>query len=237
MSVATVALLSGLAPWRGQAQSVAPPASLTTQVLVTITPGEGGETRVQERFVGVGDSIVQRPRFRALTRSCASVQDVQLRDSAGSVPLSAGAPVAWVEYRESLGTHRNPAPGFELRYVVRGGGSTRDVPLILPAHPVPRTEGMREGNVTVLVESPSAQVRFPQLTRDARTGTWRGHFVAIPSFVRLTTTDGADTPCKAVTTRGDDGGLVWRFGILVAILVAWVPLYLAWARRATSADA
>jgi len=30
---------------------------------------------------------------------------------------------------------------------------------------------------------------------------------------------------------GDDGGLVWRFFLLVGIMVAWVPVYLAWARR------
>lgn len=236
-TVVALALLFFSPRDEARAQGVAPPTQLATQVLVTIRPDESGDVRVEERFVGVGDSIVQHPRFRALTRACASVQNVQLIDGGRSATLAADDTGVWVEYGESSGTARTfLSPAFELHYVVRGGGRPRDIPLILPAHPIPRTEGMREGSVTVVVESPRAHVHFPQLVRDARTGVWSGHFVAIPSFVRLTTRETATTTCDA-PARGDDGGLVWRFGVLVGILVAWVPLYLGWARRATSADA
>ena len=40
------------------------------------------------------------------------------------------------------------------------------------------------------------------------------------------------TPCdQGIGKGGDDGGLVWRFCVLVGIMIVWVPLYLAWARR------
>jgi hypothetical protein len=69
-----------------------------------------------------------------------------------------------------------------------------------------------------------------------RRGTeWDARYVAIPSFVQvsLTGVEGARTTGCAATGApvGSDGGLVWRFLLLVGIMGAWVPLYLAWARR------
>jgi len=39
-----------------------------------------------------------------------------------------------------------------------------------------------------------------------------------------------------VGAGGDNGGLVWRFFLLVGIMITWVPLYLAWARRSTERE-
>jgi hypothetical protein len=59
--------------------------------------------------------------------------------------------------------------------------------------------------------------------------------VAVPSFVEVAGLRA--TRCdEGVGAGGDDGGLVWRFCVLVGIMITWVPLYLAWARRSTERE-
>lgn len=229
------------------AQASEPPSAtvapgLTTNVSVIITPDSAGAL-VHEEFVHASDSLQQRPRFRALTRACATIEDVQLTEGDRRRSLTAGAPGPWVTFddfgeRGADSPTRARATTLTLQYRVRHQGALMDVPLILPAHAIPRVEGEREGTVHVRVEGfPSGnEVRFPQLVHDATANTWSARFVAIPSFVRLTTKDTVGE-CTAPVGHGDDGGLSWRFWLLVGILVAWVPLYLAWAQRVTSADA
>jgi hypothetical protein len=72
------------------------------------------------------------------------------------------------------------------------------------------------------------------MTRQAP-NEWSAHFVAVPSFVEVAGLRA--TPCdEGVGERGDNGGLVWRFVVLAGIMVAWVPLYLAWARRSQEGE-
>jgi hypothetical protein len=83
--------------------------------------------------------------------------------------------------------------------------------------------------VDVRVSDTATQVSFPHMTRRAP-NEWSARFVAVPSFVEIN--GPRTTPCdERAGERGDDGGLVWRFALLVGIMIAWVPLYLAWARR------
>ena len=66
-------------------------------------------------------------------------------------------------------------------------------------------------------------------------GSTRTGPVKVPSFVEVAGLRA--TPCdEGVGAGGDDGGLVWRFCALVGIMIIWVPLYLAWARRSTERE-
>ena len=79
-----------------------------------------------------------------------------------------------------------------------------------------------------------ARVSFPHMTRQAP-NEWSARFVAVPSFIEIAGLRAA--PCdEGVGEGGDNGGLVWRFFLLVGIMITWVPLYLAWARRSAERE-
>jgi hypothetical protein len=83
-------------------------------------------------------------------------------------------------------------------------------------------------SVVVRFGQTDGRVEFPHMSRQAAS-EWSGRFIAVPSFVKVRKPNpGCDALSRA---SGDNGGLVWRFALLVGIMVAWVPLYLAWARR------
>jgi hypothetical protein len=109
-------------------------------------------------------------------------------------------------------------PLVHLASAVTGNGSTRTGPV----------------NVLVRVSGAAARVAFPHMTRQAP-NEWSARFVAVPSFVEVAGLSA--TPCdEGVGAGGDDGGLVWRFCVLVGIMIIWVPLYLAWARRSAERE-
>ena len=115
-----------------------------------------------------------------------------------------------------------------MRYDAWLGGSGT-VPLVHLTAPLARTTS-RQDMVSVVVRflRDGGSVDFPHLTRQAP-NEWSGQFVATPSFVKVRKPNpGCDALSRA---PGDNGGLVWRFTLLVGIMVAWVPIYLAWARR------
>jgi hypothetical protein len=116
-----------------------------------------------------------------------------------------------------------------VRYDLWLGGS-RTIPLVHLAAPLARVDSSRQGAVTVALrfDRGAGQVEFPHMTRQAP-NEWSGRYVAAPSFVKV---GGPAFACDLRTDApGDNGGLVWRFFLLVGIMVAWVPIYLAWARR------
>ena len=87
--------------------------------------------------------------------------------------------------------------------------------------------------VTVIVNTlsvPDARVTFPSFRQQGKTA-WTGEFVGVPSFVHVAMPDSRVVRCGRPLEPNDDGGLTWRFALFVGIMVAWVPLYLMWARR------
>lgn len=133
----------------------------------------------------------------------------------------------WITWRDSS----PPGPDtirLAVRYNVWLGGS-RTIPLVHP--PVAARAGSR-GTVDMIFPHDSGVVEFPHMTRQAPT-RWSASYVAIPAFVKV---GGFAFPCDRVPPAGDNGGLIWRFRLLVLIMLAWVPLYLAWARRTTDGD-
>jgi hypothetical protein len=73
----------------------------------------------------------------------------------------------------------------------------------------------------------SGDVEFPHMTRQAP-NEWSGRYIATPAFVKI---GGFAFACDRKPPAGDDGGLVWRYWLLLGIMVTWVPIYLMWARR------
>ncbi len=93
----------------------------------------------------------------------------------------------------------------------------------------------RASGVVVSLPDAADRVTFPRMDRSGAAGEWRADFVAVPSFVSLQRAGGDDS-CADAATAHDDGGLSWRFWLLVAILVVWVPTYQWWARRQPEHD-
>jgi hypothetical protein len=135
----------------------------------------------------------------------------------------------WVTFRDTPAA-QNDSLRLDVRYDVRLAGAGV-IPLVHLSSAVTGAGSARTGPVKVLVRVPDARSRvsFPHMARQAP-NEWSAHFVAVPSFVEVAGLSA--TPCdEGVGERGDNGGLVWRFVVLTGIMVAWVPLYLAWARR------
>ncbi len=214
-----------------RAQST-PAAAASVQVTVVID--SPGRAVVRERYRVPRDTGTLQ--LQLLARACAAVSGVTVSNYVHTLPLSATLHGPWIRLRDTTGQAFNvDSLGFDVSYTVAMAAPSADIPLVQLARPIPRREDDREGSVSLSVRTDD-EVRFPRLTRSASTRTWVGRYVAIPSFVRVERagdTDSAMTTCAGRdTSDSSDGGLTWRFYTLVAIMVTWVPLYLAWARRA-----
>ena len=226
-SLALVALAGGL-----PGDVLAQDHSGTVDIGVTV--GAGGAVQVEERYVmPPGLPYVE---LRALTRSCADIRNVRVQRSGSEV---AGVQVRegpWLVLRDTTAVQGSDTLRLVVRYEVRVTGGRADIPLMHLAAPVPQRDGEREGPVRLVVRfaEEASRVVFPHMTREAPT-EWGARYVAIPSFVAvsLAGSDRVDaSDCAAPAgPPGDSGGLVWRFLLLVGIMGAWVPIYLAWARR------
>jgi len=140
----------------------------------------------------------------------------------------------WITFRDTLAA-QDDSLRLVVRYDVRPAGAGV-IPLVHLASAVTGNGSTRTGPVKVLVRVSDAATRvaFPHMTRQAP-NEWSARFVAVPSFVEVAGLGTA--PCdEGPGAGGDDGGLVWRFCALVGIMIIWVPLYLAWARRSTERD-
>ena len=193
-------------------------------VAISIIVPSAGAASVEQRY-DLRSSL--RFELRFLTRPCATIENVSVERAGLALNLAETRDGPWV-------TLRDTTPGDSLplivRYDVRLAG-TGIIPLMHLAAPLARDNAARLGAVSVAVTLPneSSRVAFPHMTRQAET-QWSARYVGVPSFVEIageTASDCVEQPVEG----GDNGGLVWRFFLLVGIMVAWVPLYLAWARR------
>jgi hypothetical protein len=215
------------------------PAGAVAGVQVSVVIDSTGRAQVRERYRIPRDTGVLQ--LQHIRRACASVGDVMLSNYVGKFTLASTEHAPWIRLRDTTGNaYSADSSGFEISYTVALAASSVDIPLVQLSRPVPRREEDREGSVSLSVVT-DGEVGFPRLTRRAPGVAWAGRFVAVPSFVRLKRTGGATTlPADCVGSapnESSDGGLTWRFWTLVAIMVAWVPLYLAWARRAQDGEA
>jgi hypothetical protein len=230
-SLGLVALLGALA---GRALGQGP--SGAADVAVTV---RAGYARVDERIV-----LAPAPasfELRALTRPCADIGDVRVEGSGTAVDVAPRPDGPWLVLGDTTPLERGDTLRLRVRYVVGLSGPRADIPLWHPTTPIPQRDGEREGTVSVRVsfEDASGRAVFPHMARRSPL-EWGARYVALPSFVEVTDAGiggGAPTPCASPGgPRGDDGGLGWRFLTLVGVMVAWVPLYLAWARRSGEED-
>ena len=185
---------------------------------ITIAVNASGSAHVEAQY-----KLAPSPKMlelSMLTRPCARVENIVLARAGVSAGFTESQNGPWGTWRDT--TMSADTVNLGLSYDVVLGGD-RSIPLLHPAAPLVRTE---PGAVNVRVRfSDEGRVEFPHMTRAV--GEWSGRYIAMPSFVKL---GGAGNECAEVPS-GDNGGLVWRFFLLIGIMVAWVPLYLSWARR------
>ena len=172
--------------------------------------------------------------LRVLTRPCATIENLHFEQAGSVLSVTQSRAGPWITFH---GTIAAPDDSLRLfvRYDVRPAG-TGVIPLVHLATALTGTGSTRAGPVTVdvRVSDASARVVLPHMTRRAP-NEWSAPFVAVPSFVEIARLRAA--PCaEGAGQGGDNGGLVWRFFLLVGIMITWVPLYLAWARRSTERE-
>ena len=187
---------------------------------------------VEERYVLA--SSTSPIALRVLTRPCTTIENLALEQAGSVLSVTESRAGPWTTFHGTIAAQDDSLRLF-VRYDVRRAG-TGVIPLVHLASAVTANGATRTGPVKVLVRVSDAagQVVFPHLTREAP-NEWSARFVGVPSFVEVAGL--VATPCdKGVGHGGDDGGLVWRFCVLVGIMIAWVPLYLAWARRSTERE-
>jgi hypothetical protein len=226
-----LALAAALA---GEARSQEPVGAADVGAVdIEVTVEARGAARVEERYLVA--PFPEAVELRLLTRPCAGVGSVRVWRSGVAVPALQERDGPWLVVRDTTATAGDTLD-LQVRYEVRGRGIEPDIPLLLLTTPIPQEDGERQGTVRVRVRLPDASGRvvFPHMTRQAP-AEWEARYVAIPSFVQLSLGGGEGAATGACapegTPSGSDGGLVWRFLLLVGIMGAWVPLYLAWARR------
>ena len=192
---------------------------------ITITVRTPNAVRVEESYVVSSSGPLE---LRAVTRPCVVVEHMEIERNGTRRRVVESRDGRWITWRDTAATGGDSSR-LTVRYDAWLGGSGV-VPVVHLAEPLPRTDA-RLGAVSVVVRFArnGGRVDFPHMTRQAP-NEWSGRFVAVPSFVKVRDPNlGCDALSRA---PGDNGGLVWRFALLVGIMVAWVPLYLAWARRA-----
>jgi hypothetical protein len=224
--VICAALVIGVA---GDAQAQAHPG----RVDITVSVISPDSVHVEERYDAARSPAAIA--LRVLTRPCASIENMYIERNGVALTAVESRNGPWMTLRDSTGSGDDSLRLF-VRYDVRLAG-TGAIPLVHLASALTSDDSTRAGPVRLDVRfaDHDARVSFPHMTRQAP-GEWSARYVAVPSFVevaglRLASCD------EGAKQRGDNGGLVWRFFLLVGIMVAWVPLYLAWARRSSEGDA
>lgn len=180
--------------------------------IVVDAPSSTDSAHVEARYVLTSQGPLE---LHVLDRPCATVGNIRVERNGVALGVAKTRSGPWMTYRAS--TFSGDTSRIVVRYAVKRGGSS-DIPLLHPGGALAKVD------VTVRGDD-ATRVDFPQMTRQA--SGWSGRYVAVPSFVSVANAG----PCDPVDEPGDNGGLVWRFFLLVGIMVAWVPLYLAWARR------
>jgi hypothetical protein len=172
--------------------------------------------------------------LKVLTRPCATIENLVLEQAGAVLTVKESRDGPWITFQGTIAP-RDDSLRLVVRYDVRPAGAGV-IPLVHLATAVTGTGGSRTSPVTVdvRVADTMARVSFPHMTRQAP-NEWSARYVAVPSFVEIAGLRVA--PCdEGVGAGGDGGGLVWRFFLLVGIMITWVPVYLAWARRSTERE-
>ena len=196
----------------------------TVDITVDVMPNA---THVEERYL-----LAPSPSpiaLRVLTRPCATIGNLALEQAGSVLSVTESRAGPWITFRDTIAGQDDSLRLF-VRYDVRPAGAGV-IPLVHLATAVTGNSSTRTGPVKVFVRVSDAMARvsFPHMTRQAP-NEWSARFVAVPSFVEIAGLRAA--PCdEGGGEGGDNGGLVWRFFLLVGIMITWVPLYLAWARR------
>ena len=226
--VAFAALLAAGAP-----NALAQSRQGTVDITVDVTPDAA---HVEERYLLAPSA--SPIAFRSLTRPCATIANLRIEQAGSVLPVTESQEGPWITFRDTSAARRDSLR-LVVRYDVRAAGADGVIPLVHLTSAVTGTGSARTGPVNIHVKVPGAesQVSFPHMTRQAP-NEWSARFVAVPSFVEVTGLRAARaTRCdEGAGARGDNGGLVWRFVVLAGIMVAWVPLYLAWARRSQEGE-
>lgn len=220
LALASVCLLATTLPAQARHGSA--------DILVDITPES---VHVTERFVFAPDPASLS--LRAIARPCAAIAGLRIAQG--------GTPVSPVPERQGPWTTWSlPAPAdpsdslvLDVSYTVDLTAARAEVPLLHPTIPFARDDTSRMGDVSLQVQlgKGAGQVYVPHLP-DGTPTRRSGRFIAVPSFVSAARlSSNLPDRCAEERASGDSGGLVWRFALLVGIMVAWVPIYLAWARR------
>jgi len=193
---------------------------------ITITARTPNAVHVEERYA-LGPSAASL-ELRVMTRPCMLVENLRVEGDGVVLKGSETLNGPWITWRDTTAA-RGDSLRLSVRYTVWLGGS-RTIPLMHLTAPLVRNESSRLGAVTVALRfaHSGGQVEFPYMTRQAP-NEWSGRYVAVPSFLKV---GGPAFPCdRPPDVAGDNGGLVWRYWLLLGIMVAWVPIYLTWARR------
>lgn len=227
-----------------KAQAQVPPVLID----VTVAAKTPNAVRVEQRYA-VG-AVTAPIELRVLTRPCLLIEHLRVEWDGIALAGVEARQGPWLMWRDTSRS-RGDSLGLTIAYDVWLGGS-RTIPLALLTSLL-RGTSTAEGEVRVAVQFDgravlASDVEFPHMTRvflpgseradrpagENPSGTrqvpsaWSARYVALPSFVKV---GGPAFACDRIPPAGDNGGLVWRFALLVGIMVAWVPLYLAWARR------
>jgi hypothetical protein len=170
---------------------------------------------VDERLVLPPSS--QPLELRVLTRPCMKIEYARVERNGVDLDVGQFRHGPWIIWRDTT-VATGDSLRLRVRYHVWMGGS-RTIPLAHVQAPLATTLGVRFARA-------EGQVDFPHMSRED--DGWSGRYVATPAFVKVA---GFAFDCDRLPPPGDNGGLVYRFTVLVLIMVAWVPTYLAWARR------
>ena len=201
----------------------------TADITVGVTPNAA---HVEERYLLAPSA--SPISLRVLTRPCATIGNLHIEPGGAVLAVQESRAGPWITFQGTI-SGQDDSLRLLVRYDVRPAGAGV-IPLVHLASAVTGNGSTRTGPVTVLnrVSEAGSRVVFPHMTREAP-NEWSARYVAVPSFVEIAGLRAA--PCdEGGGEGGDNGGLVWRFCVLVGIMVTWVPLYLAWARRSTERE-
>ena len=201
----------------------------TADITVDVRPNAA---HVEERYVLA--SSASPIALRVLTRPCATIGNLAVEQAGSVLSLTESRDGPWITFQGTIAAQEDSLR-LVVRYDVLQPG-TGVIPLVHLATAVTGTGSTRTGpvRVEVRVSDAMARVSFPHMTRQAP-NEWSARYVAVPSFLGVAGLRAA--PCaEDGAESGHNGGLVWRFFLLVGIMITWVPLYLVWARRSTERE-
>ena len=205
------------------------PRQGTADITVDVRPNAA---HVEERYLLAPSA--SPVALRVLTRACSTIENLVVEQAGAALSMTESRAGPWITFQGTI-ARQDDSLRLLVRYDVRLAGAGV-IPLVHPAFAVIGSGSARTGPVKVLVRIADAATRvsFPHMARQAP-NELSARYAAVPSFLGVA--GPRATPCNEDRGGGGNtGGLVWRFLLLVGIMITWVPLYLAWARRSTERE-